>query len=89
MTTAPDDLERAIEGLKKLLGVAWTDLANPLLTTFERREARNQIRVHGAELRGYLQAMEARLGRVRTQSLHEQAGRGSGKSMLRLVPGGM
>jgi hypothetical protein len=57
--TASDDLERTIEALKKLLSVAWSDLANPLLTPFERREARNQIRQHGAELRRYLQAMEA------------------------------
>ena len=86
--TAPDDLERTIEALKKLLNVAWTNLASPLLTPFERREARNQIREHGAELRRHLQAMEARLGRVRNQSLQERRGLSSGKPMLRLVPGG-
>jgi hypothetical protein len=88
MMTSPDDLDRTIDGLKKLLRVAWRDLANPLLTPFERREARNQIRQHGAELRRYLQAMEARLGRVRNQSLEEQGGR-SGKPKLWLVPGGL
>jgi hypothetical protein len=88
MVTAPDDLERTIEALKKLLSVVWTNLANPLLTPFERRGARNQIKEHGAELRRYLQAMEARRARVRNQSLQEQGGRSSGKPMLRLVPGG-
>ncbi|HSU53727.1 MAG TPA: hypothetical protein VLT36_06685 [Candidatus Dormibacteraeota bacterium] len=29
-----------IDGLKELLGVAWKDLASPLLTPFERRERR-------------------------------------------------
>src|ERR1700681_3500281 len=50
MMTAPDNLERTIEALKNLLSVAWSDLANPLLTTFERREARNQTKLPGAEL---------------------------------------
>jgi hypothetical protein len=89
VTTAPDDLERTIEALKKLLSVAWTDLANPVLTPSERCEARDQIRQHGAELRRHLQAMEARLGRVRNESLHGQGGRSPGKPMLRLVSGGL
>jgi hypothetical protein len=32
-------LARSINGLTELLRVAWRDLANPLLTPFERREA--------------------------------------------------
>ncbi len=86
MMTAPDDLERTIEALKKLTSVAWTDLANPLLTPSERRESRNQISEHGTELRRDLQAMEARLGRIRQQSFEEHGHR-SGKPKLRLVPG--
>jgi hypothetical protein len=52
--TAPDDLLRTVDGLKELLRVAWSKLADPLLTPFDRREARNQIRQHSAELRRYL-----------------------------------
>jgi hypothetical protein len=58
--TEPDDLLRTMDGLKELLRVAWSKLADPLLTSFDRREARNQIRQHSAELRRYLQAIEAR-----------------------------
>ena len=35
-------LDRNTQGLKELLRVAWRDLANPSLTPFERREARNR-----------------------------------------------
>jgi hypothetical protein len=48
-----------VEGLKKLLRIAWRDLANPLLTAFERREARNQINQYSVELRRHLQLQEA------------------------------
>jgi hypothetical protein len=52
-------LARNADGLKKLLGVAWRDLANPLLTPFERREARSQIDLYGGEWRRHRQLMEA------------------------------
>ena len=52
-------LARNIDGLKKLLRVAWRDLANPLLTSFERREARHQIDRYGSELQRHLQLIEA------------------------------
>jgi hypothetical protein len=68
--TAPDDLLRTIDGLKELLRVAWSRLADPLLTPFDRREARNQIRQHSADLRRYLQAIEARRLRERTIERH-------------------
>jgi hypothetical protein len=68
--TAPDDLLRTVAGLKELLRVAWSKLADPLLTPFDRREARNQIRHHSAELRRYLQAIEAK--RVRERSIEQQ-----------------
>ena len=87
--TAPDDFERTIEALKHLLSVAWSDLANPLLTTFKRREARNQTKLHGAELRRYLRAMEATLSRVRSQSLEDHGGHSSSKPTLRLLVGGL
>lgn len=71
--TAPDDLVRTMDGLKELLRVAWSDLANPLLTLFARLEARNQIKRYGAELRRHLQMMEAMRNRIRQQSLEEHA----------------
>jgi hypothetical protein len=52
-------LARNIHGLKELLRVAWRDLANPLLTPFDRREARNHVNQYSAELRRYLQLIEA------------------------------
>jgi hypothetical protein len=81
--TAPDDLLRTVDGLKELLRVAWSKLADPLLTPFDRREARNQIRQHSAELRRYLQAIEAR--RVREQSMDRDSGPAPKKPQLRLL----
>lgn len=58
-------LDRNAQGLKELLRVAWRDLANPALTPFERREARNQINQYGAELRRHLRLIEAERNRLR------------------------
>ncbi len=81
--TAPDDLLRTVDGLKELLRVAWGKLADPLLTPFDRREARNQIRQHNAELRRYLQAIEAR--RVGERSIERHPGAAPNKPQLRLL----
>ena len=81
--TAPDDLLRTVDGLKELLRVAWSKLADPLLTPFDRREARNQIRQHSAELRRYLEAIEAR--RVRERSLKRDPDPAPTKPELRLL----
>jgi hypothetical protein len=67
-------LARNAEGLKKLLGVAWRDLANPLLTPFERREARNQVDLYGAKLRRRCQLVEAGRGHSRQQALNKNDG---------------
>jgi hypothetical protein len=64
-------LTRNIHGLKELLRVAWRDLANPLLTPFERREARNQIHQYSAELRRHLRLVEAERDRSRQQASAE------------------
>jgi hypothetical protein len=64
-------LTRNINGLKELLRVAWRDLANPVLTPFERREARNQMNQYSAELRRHLRLVEAELDRSRQQALAE------------------
>jgi hypothetical protein len=58
--TEPDDLGAKIDALKQLERAAWQKLANPLLTTFERREIRNQIKQCDGELRHYLAMMSER-----------------------------
>jgi hypothetical protein len=72
-------LARNADGLKKLLGVAWRDLANPLLTSFERREARNRVDLYGAELRRHYQLMEAERSHSRQQALNKNDGGNFGK----------
>jgi hypothetical protein len=81
--TAPDDPIRTIDGLKELLRVAWSKLADPLLTPFDRREARNQVRQYEAEMRRYLQAIEA--DRVKERSLAQHAEPVLKKPSLRLL----
>jgi hypothetical protein len=81
--TAPDELLRTVDGLKELLRVSWSKLADPLLTPFDRREARNQIRQHSAELRRYLQAIEAR--RLRERSMERHPDPTPKKPQLRLL----
>jgi hypothetical protein len=76
-------LSRDIIGLKELLGVAWKDPANPLLTSFERREARNQINQYSIDLRRYLQLIEAERGRLR-----RECGLSFDKPKLRLLSDG-
>ena len=53
--TDSDALNRDIHALKELQRVAWSQLADPSLTTFDRREVRNRIRQSEADLRTYLQ----------------------------------
>jgi hypothetical protein len=53
----PDNLVRKIRDLQEEQRVAWRQLANSSLTTFERREVRNQLRHSHSELRQYLQLM--------------------------------
>jgi hypothetical protein len=81
----PDNLDRTIRGLKELLRVAWKDLANPALTSFERREALNQIQIRSAELRRYLLVVEARRIRFRKQLLDEHTSHGVEKPKLRFL----
>lgn len=83
--TAPDDLDRTVDALKELLRVAWSDLANPALTQFERREARNLIKQYGDELRRYLKAIEAARDHDRQQTLAQQAGPNPAKPKLLLL----
>jgi hypothetical protein len=79
-------LERDISRVRELLTVAWRHLANPLLTPFERREARTAIKQCSAELREYLLAAEAQ--RAAWRQSKEQGRRSSAKPKLRLLPEG-
>ena len=81
--TAPEDPDRNADGLKELLRVAWSNLANPLLTPFERREARSQTKQYGAELR--LQLIEAERARSRKQLSAESTSNGFGQPKFRIL----
>jgi hypothetical protein len=59
--TEPDILDRKIHELKAWQAGAWRQIADPLLTTIERREIRYHIRESNAELRRYLGMMSERL----------------------------
>lgn len=58
--SAPDSLGQRIHALQQWQRTAWRQLAEPLLTTFERREIRNQIKLSNIELRHYLEMMSER-----------------------------
>jgi hypothetical protein len=81
--TDPDVLDCKIHELQEAQRVAWRQLADPSLTTFERREVRNQIRQSNNELRQYLQMRSERLC-FRVRSAEEGAG-GFGRPDLRLL----
>jgi hypothetical protein len=68
-------LTRSINGLTELLRVARRDLANPILTPLERREARHQIDRYCVELRRHLLLIEAERSRVRSESSEQSGGR--------------
>jgi hypothetical protein len=57
----PDALSRKIHELKESQRVAWQRVADPMLTAFERREIRNQIRESEGDLRQSLAVMSERL----------------------------
>jgi hypothetical protein len=58
--TEPDTLDHTIRALKQTQRRAWQQLADPALTTFARRELRNEIKQSGAELKSYLQMASER-----------------------------
>jgi hypothetical protein len=60
--TDPDLLSRDIHALKELQRVAWSQLASPSLTNFDRREIRNRIRQSEIDLRNYLEMRSERTG---------------------------
>ncbi len=68
-------LTRSINGLTELLRVARSDLANPILTPLERRDARHEIDRYCVELRRHLLLIEAQRSRVRSESSEQSGGR--------------
>ena len=57
----PDILSRKIRELKDWQTAAWRRIADPMLTTIERREIRYHLRDSEFELRHYLDMMSERL----------------------------
>ena len=53
----PDILDSDIRALQRWLRAAWQQLGDPSLTTFSRRELRNQMKQCSADLRARLQMM--------------------------------
>jgi len=84
--TEPDVLSRNIHALKELQREAWYHLSDPALTTFERREMRNQIKQTGAELRSCLEMMSERT-RFRSRPVEQDVADGQAKFEFRLLAG--
>jgi hypothetical protein len=57
----PDILSRKIQELKDWQAIAWRRIADPLITTIERREIRYHLRESDGELRRCLAMMSERL----------------------------
>ena len=51
----PEILDSDINAMQQWLRAAWRQLADPSLTTFSRRELRNQMKQCSADLRARLQ----------------------------------
>jgi hypothetical protein len=56
--TQPEVLDQDIRALQEWLRTAWQQLGDPALTTFMRRELRNQMKQCSADLRAHLQRAE-------------------------------
>jgi hypothetical protein len=79
----PDILSRKIRELKDWQTAAWQRIADPLLTTIERREIRYHLRDSEFELRHYLDMMSDRL-RFRPAPV-EEVGDSLAKLQFRLL----
>ena len=51
--------ERDIRSLQEWLRTAWRQLGDPALTTFARRELRNQMKQCSDDLKAHMQRLEA------------------------------
>jgi hypothetical protein len=76
----PAILETDIRALQEWLRSAWAQLGDPSLTTFSRRELRNQMKQCSADLRSHLQLVATR----QSQPVKDQA-RSFGKPELRIL----
>ena len=56
----PEILDSDIRALQQWLRVAWQQLGDPSLTTFSRRELRNQMKQCSADLRSHLELVATR-----------------------------
>jgi hypothetical protein len=65
-------LERRISEFKRLLDDAWRSLSRSSLTTFERRELRNDMKRCGAELQRCLELVDAERQRARMRPSGDQ-----------------
>jgi hypothetical protein len=65
-------LEGRISEFKALLNEAWRSLSRASLTTFERRELRNEMKRCGAELQRCLELVEAERSRSRMRPSGDQ-----------------
>jgi hypothetical protein len=83
--TELDVLDRNIKALKELLRAAWRDLAFAELTSYERREMRNQMNRAAADLRFYLQAFETEADRLRKLSAEMDLKRSSRAVQFRIL----
>jgi hypothetical protein len=82
--TETDTLDHTIRTLQESQRMAWQQLANPALTTFARRELRNEIRQSGAELRSYLRMVSER-SRFRRPTVDPAGGPGPDKFEFRVL----
>jgi hypothetical protein len=80
--TDPDVLDFKILELKEVQRIAWRQLAESSLTTFDRREVRNQLRHSNNELGRYLQMKSER---VRFRGRPVDVADGFGKPNFRLL----
>jgi hypothetical protein len=82
----PDFLSHQIHALKELQRVAWRQLADSALTTFERRELRNELKQSETQLRCYLDLMSDRC-RSRVRAVEDDAARAANQFEFRLLAG--
>jgi hypothetical protein len=78
--TEPEILDQDIHALQEWLRAAWRQLADPSLTTFTRRELRNQMKLCNADLRSCLE----RAAQMRSQ-LPPDTGRSFSRPELRIL----
>jgi hypothetical protein len=71
--TEPDNLSIKIRELMDWSTVAWRRIADPLVTTFERREIRNNLEVCEDELRRCLAIMSERFRARRAADVRDKS----------------